>query len=113
MDELVQRLSTGDHPIEIVLRPTRTTDALKECVERGYVHVKFTGTRGGTELTVRLDKTDQDGAAVGANAGRIRLVGDLTLNGVKVRCIAESDLATFQGTGRLEPIDAAVAASAS
>jgi hypothetical protein len=112
MDDLVQRLSSGDHPIELVLRPTRSAEALKDSIERGYVHVKFTGTRGGTELSVRLDKeaTDLSEASFAANAGRIRLVGELMLNYEKVRCIAEADLATFEGTGRLEP--AAVASAA-
>jgi len=48
MDELVQRLSEGDHPIEASLRPEKTVAALKECIDRGYVHNKYTDTRDGT-----------------------------------------------------------------
>jgi hypothetical protein len=32
-------------------------EVLQACIERGSVHVTFAGTRGGTELTVPLDKT--------------------------------------------------------
>jgi hypothetical protein len=109
MDELVNRLATGEHPIELVLRPKGTREELKECIERGYVHVKFTNTRGGTELTVRLDKAMSDVSNVSreAETGPLRLVGDLTLNDVKVRCIADADLGTFRGMGHLEPVAAA------
>ena len=48
MNDLVQRLSEGQHPIEVTVRPERTIQAFKECLDRDYVHVKFTATRGGT-----------------------------------------------------------------
>src|SRR5687767_615485 len=38
---LVERLSSGRHPVEISLRPTKELSRFKECLERGYVHVKF------------------------------------------------------------------------
>jgi hypothetical protein len=41
MDELVQRLSTGDHSVEASLHPEKTEQAFKECIERGYVHQWF------------------------------------------------------------------------
>ena len=56
MDELVARLSAGDHPVEASLRPEKTIKALKECIDRGYVHIKFTETEGGTELGLKLDR---------------------------------------------------------
>lgn len=105
-DDLVARLATGDHPIEVVLRPEKTVSALKERLDRGFVHLKFTDTRGGTELGVRLDP---NAIAVGdadftRQTGRIHLEGDLTLNLVRVRCIADVDLGTFSGCGHLEPV---------
>lgn len=33
---------------------------LKESIDRGYVLIKFTNTRGGTELGVRLDDAASD-----------------------------------------------------
>ena len=107
-DELVDRLSEGEHPVEASLRPDRTVERLKECIDRGYVHVRFTGTRGGTELGVRLDPAASDlgQADVARGTGRVRLVGALTLNYVKVRCVADLDLGTLAGQGHLEPVEA-------
>jgi hypothetical protein len=111
MDELVQRLSAGDHPVEISLRSDRTIDALKQQIDRGYVHIKFTGTRGGTEIGVQLDKDacELDAIDFAQGTGRAKFVGDLTLNYVKVRCIADIDVSTFEGSGRLQPIGDATA----
>ncbi len=108
MNELVERLSRGEHPVEIVIRPERTAKAVKDKIDSGYIHIKFTGTRGGTELGVALDKalTDLSTGDVEAQQGTIKLVGNLTLNYEKVRCIADIDLTTFNGTGRLEPLPA-------
>jgi uncharacterized protein YbdZ (MbtH family) len=102
-ESLVSRLSHGDHPVEISLRPQPSTAALAEAIDRGYVFVRFTGTRGGTELGVELDRAASDlaGADFETGAGRMRLVGDLTLDFEPVRCVAEIDLATMSGTGRL------------
>ena len=103
-DDLVQRLSEGEHPVEAGLRPERTVQALKACIDRDYVHIKFTETKGGTELGVRLDHeaTDLSKADLEKGTGAVHLVGDLTLNYVKVRCVADIDLGTLAGTGRLE-----------
>jgi uncharacterized protein YbdZ (MbtH family) len=54
-DTLVRRLAQGSHPLVAGLRPDKSVKALKEGIDRGYVHVKFTATKGGTELGVRLD----------------------------------------------------------
>lgn len=104
MSDLVQRLSVGDHPVEVSLRPQRTVKALKECLDRGFVHVRFTNTRGGTELGLPIDKerSDLSGADFDGETGRVKLVGALTLDYVKVRCIADVDLTSLQGSGRLE-----------
>jgi len=69
----------------------------------GYVHIKFTQTKGGTELGVRLDQETLDlGQADFENqTGKVHLEGELTLDYVKVRCIADLDLQTLNGKGRL------------
>lgn len=106
MDELVQRLSAGDHPVALSLRSDRAIDELKQQIDRGYVHIKFTGTRGGTELGVHLDKDacELDAIDFEQGTGRARFVGDLTLNYVRVRCVADVDVRTLAGSGRLQPI---------
>jgi hypothetical protein len=114
MSDLVQRLSEGQHPVEVSLRPERSVQALKDCLDRGYVHIKFTNTRGGTELGVPIDqqRTDLSAADFAGETGRLRVVGDLVLDYVSVRCIADIDLPSLQGFGRLEPtIDGATAPS--
>jgi hypothetical protein len=102
MDELVQRLSEGDH--RLVASRYKTAEELKQALDRGYVLVKFTDTRGGTELGIRLDSTATDlrGADFGQSLGVVHLVGHLTLNYVKVRCVADVDLAVLGGQGHLE-----------
>jgi len=109
MSELAQRLSQGAHAI--TYRPKRD-DAraeLRDAVEREYVHVLFTGTRGGTELGFRPDpaRSDLSGANWDAGEGSIHLEGELSLDGVPVRCVADLDLGTMEGTGRLEILDPA------
>lgn len=106
MNELVQRLSAGNHSVEASLRPEKTAAALKERIDLGHVHIKFTDTHGGTELDVRLDRAacDLSQANFDTQSGTVHLVGELILNYVKVRCVADIDLATLEGQGHLEPI---------
>jgi uncharacterized protein YbdZ (MbtH family) len=107
-ESLVERLSAGDHPLVLSLRPEPTIKRFKEAVDQGYIRVKFTGTNPGTELGVRLDKSasDFDGANFEEGKGRARAVGDLTLDYVQVRCVADIDLETLAGLGHLEKVEA-------
>jgi hypothetical protein len=106
MDELVERLSQGRHPVELSLRPEKSMAVLSACLDRGYVHVRFTDTQGGTELGVRLDKAASQWQAtdLAAQEGTIRLVGHLSLNYVPVQCTAEIDLRNLTGEGFLQPV---------
>ncbi len=106
MDELVQRLSVGDHPVRVG-GPTPSVENFKQALDHAYVHIKFTETRGGTELGVRVDKaaTDSSQANWEAASGMAHIAGTLTLNYVRVRCIADIDLATLDGTGHLEILE--------
>ena len=105
---LVDRLCEGDHPVEAGLRPEKTVKLFKEAVDRNYVHIKFTKTRGGTELGVRLDREacDFSQADFDNGSGRVHVEGNLTLDYVKVKCIADIDLATLEGVGHLEKVEA-------
>lgn len=103
-EDLVTYLSQGDHPVEISARSDLKINELKESIDRGYVHIKFTDTRGGTEFGLRLEQgqSDMSNADFGNSTGRILLIGGLTLNYEKVRCVADIDLQTLSGVGRLE-----------
>ncbi len=105
MDELVQKLSEGDHPV--ITRRAESAEELKQSIERGYVLVTFTDTRGGTELGVRLDEefTDLSGADLEQGTGTVHLVGNLVLNYVKVRCVANIDVTALKGMGHLEILE--------
>lgn len=104
---LVDRLCEGDHPVEAGLRPEKTVKLFKEAIDRGYVHIKFTKTKGGTELGVRLDRDfcDLSEADFENGRGSVHLEGGLTLDYVKVKCVADLDLATLEGTGHLVKVE--------
>ena len=102
MINLVQKLSQGSHPVEVTIRPERTLQAFKECIQRKFIHVKFTDTQGGTELGIRLDQnTGELDADVDQGNGKIMLVGNVTLDYQKVQVVASIDLASFKGEGHL------------
>lgn len=105
---LVDRLCESDHPVKVGLRPEETVKLLKEAIDRDYVHIKFTDAKGGTELGVRLDRDtcDFSKADFESGTGTIHVEGGLTLDYVKVRCIADLDLATLSGKGHLAKVKA-------
>ena len=79
----------------------------KQSIDHAYVHIKFTGTRGGTDLGVQLDTVaSQLDADCSQGKGTVHIEGTLTLNYVPVRCVADIDLATLHGTGPLVVMDA-------
>lgn len=112
MNELTERL-TAEQPI-IMGGADPTVEELRERTgEMGYVLVKFTQTRGGTELGFPLDrdKTDISNANFDDGTGSVHVEGNLILNDDPVRCIADIDLATLKGTGRLALEEKAAAAA--
>ena len=100
---LVEKLCEGDHPVIASLRPEKTVNAFKDRIDMGYVHIKFTETKGGTELGIRLDRNtlDLSQADFENQEGSAHLEGELTLDYVKVRCVVDLDLKTLAGKGRL------------
>src|SRR3954464_2324131 len=44
---LVDRLSEGEHRVEAGFGSDRSLQFTKEAIDRGYVHITFTGTNGG------------------------------------------------------------------
>jgi len=103
-ESLPLRLSRGPQPVELALRPEKTLEGLLRQINTGAVHVRFTATRGGTELTVPIEsdivsRIQQQAARA---EGTVQIVGNLVLDYIPVRCIADVDLSTLAGTGRLE-----------
>jgi len=99
----VHRLMQGDHPVEAIVKPARNIEAFKNSIDRGYAHIKFTDTKGGTQLklTLEQDRCDLAKANFEARTGTAHLVGKLTLDYTRVLCIAEIDLSTLTGHGHL------------
>jgi len=100
-DDLVAFLSEGHHPIQA---SAQSAEQFLERIRAGYVNIKFTDTRGGTELGVKLDAaaSDTTGAGIEGNKGNVRIAGNLTLNYQPVRLVAEVALETLMGSGRLQ-----------
>lgn len=103
MNELVERLARADQPVAVGGPSPQVADLQERIEQLHYVFIKFTDTRGGTDLGVSLDQAaTQTAQADFAHAtGRVHIEGTLTLDFVPVRCIADIDLATLTGTGRL------------
>jgi hypothetical protein len=102
---LVERLSTGDHDVVAVTRPAHSKSGLIEAIERGFVQIEFINTQGGTVLGFPIDLDESDISAIPndeQDGGDIKLTGILTLNFQKVRCIANINLQSLKGSGRLE-----------
>lgn len=103
MNDLVRQLSEGEHPVAVGGPRPSLEEFKKRVEEMAYVFIKFTGTRGGTDLGMRVDKTATDLSRTdfAQGIGMAHIEGMLTLNYVRVRCVADIDLATLQGTGHL------------
>jgi hypothetical protein len=110
MNDLTERL-TVEQPIVMGGADPTVKELRNRIDEMGYVLVKFTQTRGGTELSFSLDggATDLSAANFAEGTGIVHVEGHLVLNDDPVRCIAEIDLATLKGTGRLALEEEAVA----
>jgi len=104
---LVDRLCEGVHPVEAGLRPEKSVKLFKEALDRNHLHIKFTETRGGTELGVELDsdRCEFGGADFESHTGTVHVEGVLNLDYVDVRCIADIDLQTLSGKGHLVKVE--------
>lgn len=112
INELVKRLSEGKHEV-IIGHRDEPYDEIKQRIEDGYIHVKFTQTKGGTELgiNVDLDKTNVGDVNFSKGEGSLHIEGTTNLNYNEVRCISDIDLKTRKGEGYLEIIKEEIIAS--
>jgi uncharacterized protein YbdZ (MbtH family) len=100
---LVDRLCEGMHTVQIKLRPEMTVQRFKESLNRDHIPVKFTGTNGGSEFGIKLDKAACDFSNVDLDNGwgTAHLEGRLSVDFVPVKCVVDIDLPSFEGSGRL------------
>lgn len=106
MDELVSRLCTGEHPVSFEER-VKQLKQVEDRIRDGFVFVKFTQTRGGTELGIDLvpSECDFSNADFASGKGKVHVVGTCELNYCKVKCIADVDLSSREGNGYLQLLD--------
>jgi hypothetical protein len=106
MNELTQRL-TSSQPLVMGGSQPSVEELRKRVEEMKYILIKFTETRGGTELGFELDQdaTDVSGADFEHGSGTVHVEGSLILNDDPVRCIADLELATLKGTGHLVVVE--------
>ena len=104
--DLVERLCAKSHKVRVVVRPEKSATAFKEALDRGFVQIEFTETQGGTVLGFPVDTEQSDLSQMSGNKqnGQVVIVGLLTLNFQKVRCVATVDLKDLTGEGKLELI---------
>jgi flagellar hook assembly protein FlgD len=105
INELVKRLSEDKHEVVIGHRD-EPYEEIKERVEDGYIHIKFTKTRGGTELGINVDlnSTNVKDLDFTKGEGLLHIEGTTNLNYNAVRLIADVDLASRKGEGYLEVV---------
>ncbi|WP_341750095.1 MULTISPECIES: hypothetical protein [unclassified Candidatus Tisiphia] len=105
-NELVQRLSKSKHEVVIGHRD-EPYEEIKQRIEDGYIHVKFTQTRGGTELGINVDLNNTNVKELDFSTGKgmLHIEGTTNLNYDQVRCIADIDLETRKGAGFLQVVE--------
>ena len=105
MYQFIQRLSEGKHEVVIGHRD-EPYEEIKERIEDGYIHIKFTKTRGGTELGINVDlnSTNVKNLDFTKGEGLLHIEGTTNLNYNAVRLIADIDLASRKGEGYLEVV---------
>lgn len=103
MSELVDFLAA--QPRKVAMPRYADAQELRDSIARDYVLLRFTETRGETELGVPLDRARCDISAADFDAGRgvVKLIGHLNLDFVDVECEASIDLASMSGEGLLRP----------
>lgn len=95
MDELVKFLSEGSHKIRV--DRAKTPAEFRASLDDGFVLLRFTETRGGTTLGVRLDKSRCELGE--ADLQKVKLVGTLVLNYNEIELTANIDPTTLEGDG--------------
>jgi hypothetical protein len=103
VNDLTHRLANGDHPVTIGGTRPSPAELRRRIEEVGQIRIKFTATRGGTDLGMTVDHAASDfmAADFDQGTGAFHVEGTLVLDYVPVRCVADLDLATLAGTGHL------------
>lgn len=106
ISELVKKLSKNKHEVVIGHR-NESYEEIKQRIEEGFIHIKFTQTNGGTELGINVDlnNTNVKELNFAQPKGILHIEGTTNLNFNKVRCITDIDLLSRKGSGYLQIIE--------
>ena len=88
---LVERLCEEEQVVKVALEPEKTVTKFNEALDRDYVHIKFTETKGGTELRFHVDRGGSDFSAGDFDNGNgiVHVEGNATFDYVRVSCAAD------------------------
>lgn len=102
MSELVEFLRTKQERLTVG-GPRPSLQRFCDAIKRRYVLLKFLDTRGETDLGMELDwvACEVDETALELGVGTVHLEGNLTLDYVPVRLVADVNLESLNGTGQL------------
>ena len=101
INELVERLSNGKHKV-IIGERNESYEEMKERINDGFFHIKFTETIGGTELGINVDKSKTNINEIDLETGLLHIEGTTNLNYNDVRLIADIDMKSKSGEGYLK-----------
>ncbi|MEJ2415413.1 MAG: hypothetical protein P8Y45_00455 [Exilibacterium sp.] len=105
MNELVEQLSKKQ-PI-VGGGNFRGLEAFKEQIDKDYVFIKFTEPYGSIDLAIHPDPqtSDWENADFENGSGNVHLEGEVGLNYVKCRLVADVNLEDLKGEGYLVPVE--------
>jgi hypothetical protein len=101
IDELVESLSSAKHKV-IIGERNESYEEMKERINDGFFHIKFTETRGGTELGISIDKSKTNINEIDLETGLLHIEGTTNLNYNDVRLIADINMKSKSGEGYLQ-----------
>jgi len=103
-NELVRKLM-NEQPVQIIRyleEGKPSIEKLRRAVETGYILVKFTETKGGTELGCNVKNDNPKCSIQWKENSQLTFSGRLKLDFTPILVHATIDCTTFQGTGRVE-----------
>lgn len=104
-DTLIDFLGNGQHPVILEQRISEQNDLFKKLRE-GFVFIRFTDTKGETELGVNLIPSECNLEDLfKEKSKKAHLVGTCELNFVPVKCVVEVDLDNRAGLASLEVLN--------
>lgn len=97
MDTLVAFLMSKQQPVKAVLKPDETLDEFVACMNRKFVNLVFTDTKGSTEIGITLTESTLKADEIDDSTETIILQGKCGLNFEKIKVKVELSLKDFTG----------------